>query len=312
MAIDPKPWKYKEGYILGGAFVLIGIVLQMTVGPVNWRFFSWPVNIITVSILFFLSVTIFALRDKVRLFNYLGTLPSSVPVMTIAVILTIIMGLTRQVDPGTPAPDPLGFRYMLTSWPFVLIFSLLVLTVFQAFLVQATRPSLKTLPALAFHLGFVLVLVGGTLGSPDITSVSMALDKEHPQWKGTDEYGDELEMPLAVQLVSFDIEYFRPEGTDSTSMKRMMPRKFLGKVHYWTKEGDAGLADIEVNKPYKIGNHKVYLEDYEMGENGTVDTCSVAVVADSWQWVVYLGAFLLLFAALALVFMPRKKKEISK
>ena len=230
----------------------------------------------------------------------------------LAVILTIIMGLTRQVPAGVPAPDPLGFRYMLTSWPFVLIFLLLALIMIQAILVQLTRPSLKTLPSLAFHLGFVLVLMGGTLGSPDITSVSMALDKEHPQWKGTDEYGGEVEMPLAIQLVSFDIEYFQPEGTDSTSMMRRMPRKFLGKVHYWTKEGQAGLADIEVNKPYKIGSHKVYLEDYEMGENGSVDACSVAVVADPWQWVVYLGAFLLLFAALALILMPRKRKEVSK
>ena len=312
MAKNHKPWKFREGFILGGILIFIGILLQVTVGPVNWRFFSWPVNLITVSLFFFLNVILFAFRDRVKLIHYLGTLPAGVPAIALAVIMAVIMGLTRQVPPGTTAPDPLGFHYMLTSWPFVLTFAFLAIIMLQAILVQVSHPSIKTLPSIAFHLGFLLVLVGGTLGSPDITSVSMALDKEKPQWKGTDELNNEMELPLAIRLVSFDIEYFQPEGTDSTSMMRRMPRKFLGKVHYWTREGDAGIADIEVNKPCKIGNYKVYLEDYDMDDDGSVNTCSVAVVADPWQWVVYLGAFLLLLAALGLIFMPRRRKEVTE
>lgn len=312
MANDTKPRQIKDGFIIGCCLILAGALIQFTAGPVNWRFFTWPVNLITVSFLFLLSVIIFALRDKVRPFYYLGTLHAAVPVMILAVALTIVMGLTRQVAPGEPSPDPLGLHYMLTSWPFVLIYSLLVIILIQAVLVEITHPSLRKIPAFCFHLGFVLVLVAGTLGSPDVTSVSMVLDKEHTQHKGIDEFDNEIDMPIALQLVSFDIEYFEPEEAGASPMMRRMPKKFLGKVHYWTEEDKAGMAEIEVNKPYKLGKYKIYLEDYDMEDDGSVQTCSVGVVADPWQPAVYAGAFLMLFGALLLIFMPRKRKEDSK
>ena len=89
MANDTKPRQIKDGFIIGCCLILAGALIQFTAGPVNWRFFTWPVNLITVSFLFLLSVIIFALRDKVRPFYYLGTLHAAVPVMILAVALTI-------------------------------------------------------------------------------------------------------------------------------------------------------------------------------------------------------------------------------
>ena len=306
MADKAKNLKISDGFVLGLALILAGIVLQLAAGPMNWRFFAFPVNLITVSFIFLLSVIVFALRGRSRFLFFLGTLNSAVPVLILAVALTIIMGLTRQVALGEPTPDPLGLHYMLTSWPFVLIYTLLVVILIQAVLVEITHFSVRKIPALCFHLGLAVVLVAGTLGSPDITSVSMALSKEHPQNKGIDEFGDEIDMPLALQLVSFDIEYFTPEEAGSSPMMRKMPKKFLGKVHYWMGS-EAGMAEIEVNKPHKLGKYKIYLEDYEKEEDGSVQTCSVGVVSDPWQRAVYFGAFLMLFGAVVLIFMPRKR-----
>ena len=35
-----KPWSYKEGLTIGTGLLIIGILLQMTVGAINWDLFA--------------------------------------------------------------------------------------------------------------------------------------------------------------------------------------------------------------------------------------------------------------------------------
>ncbi len=47
----------KEGFLIGGAFIFAGLVLETSVGPVVWDAFRWPVNgIVLFAFLFVLSV----------------------------------------------------------------------------------------------------------------------------------------------------------------------------------------------------------------------------------------------------------------
>ena len=32
-----KPWSYKEGLVIGAGLLVIGLLLQMTVGAINWQ-----------------------------------------------------------------------------------------------------------------------------------------------------------------------------------------------------------------------------------------------------------------------------------
>lgn len=41
-----KPWSYKEGLVIGAGLLVIGILLQMAVGAINWGLFACPVNAI--------------------------------------------------------------------------------------------------------------------------------------------------------------------------------------------------------------------------------------------------------------------------
>ena len=45
-----KPWSYKEGLIIGAGLLVIGALLQITVGGINWNLFAWPVNLIVLSV----------------------------------------------------------------------------------------------------------------------------------------------------------------------------------------------------------------------------------------------------------------------
>ena len=38
-----KPWSYKEGLVIGAGLLVIGLLLQMTVGAIHWDLFACPV-----------------------------------------------------------------------------------------------------------------------------------------------------------------------------------------------------------------------------------------------------------------------------
>lgn len=75
-----KPWHIKEGFLIGGGLILLGLLLQVTVGPVDWSFFAWPFAIIWtwMMIISALAALNHLLRWKVReipfLLNHLGAL----------------------------------------------------------------------------------------------------------------------------------------------------------------------------------------------------------------------------------------------
>ena len=46
-----KPWHLKEGFLLGAGLIVMGLVLQLSIGPINWSIFTWPVNIVALGVL---------------------------------------------------------------------------------------------------------------------------------------------------------------------------------------------------------------------------------------------------------------------
>ena len=47
---------------------------------------------------------------------------AAIPAIATAAILTLLMGLTKQVAEGKAPIDPLGLTKMLNFWPFVLVY----------------------------------------------------------------------------------------------------------------------------------------------------------------------------------------------
>ena len=61
-----KPWSYKEGLIIGAGLLVIGALLQITVGGINWNLFAWPVNLIVLSVYIIVLIAMHLLRKRVR------------------------------------------------------------------------------------------------------------------------------------------------------------------------------------------------------------------------------------------------------
>lgn len=166
-----KPWKMKEGFLIGGGLLVVGLLLQITLGPIDWSLLAWPVNLVLLVLLLAAIGVMFALRRKVYAFEWMMHAEAAVPCLSYATALTILMGLLPQVeDAGIP-----WLSQMLRFWPFVLIWTWMVLVSALTALNHLVRWKIKEIPFLLNHLGFFLTVVSATLGNPDIHLVQFTV-----------------------------------------------------------------------------------------------------------------------------------------
>ena len=117
-----KPWSYKEGLVIGAGLLVIGLLLQMTVGAIHWDLFACPVNVIVLVVYIIALVAMHLLRKRVYLFGWLSHYSAAVSSLLWVVGMTVVMGLIRQAPSGHAPADLLGFSQMISSWPFVLLY----------------------------------------------------------------------------------------------------------------------------------------------------------------------------------------------
>lgn len=143
-----KPWKYREGIAISIGLLVTGALLQISVGPVEWLIFMWPANIIALIALVVILGLFYTFRSKLYLFRFMTQVEAAVPALATASILTIIMGLSRQVPEGRPAMDPIGLSRMLSFWPFVLIYLWNVIIVAEVGIHQLMHFQKRFIPSL--------------------------------------------------------------------------------------------------------------------------------------------------------------------
>ena len=200
----------KEGFAFGAGLILVGLALQFSVGPVHWSDFAFPINAFFLFFYLLALVLVYVLRHRVRLFSFLFTTEAAVPTLIYAAVLTVVMGLTRQVSEHERAIDPIGLTQMLSFWPFVLIYLQLATIVGLIALRQIFHFRLREVPSLLSHVGLFLAIVAATLGSADMERVKLRATMDMPEWRGTHERGF-TSLPLAIQLEKFTIDEYPPK-----------------------------------------------------------------------------------------------------
>jgi ABC-type transport system involved in cytochrome c biogenesis permease subunit len=278
----------KEGFLIGGGLLFAGLMLEMTVGPVMWDAFAWPVN--GVMMAFFLTVVtlIYLFRKNVYVFQFMGTNQAAVPTLAYVVLLTIIMGLTRQTVNGT------WINNMLTFWPFVLIYTYMSIISGQVVLRRlgqlGQHHSLRDIAMLCFHLGLFVALTTATLGNADMQRLKMITAVGEPEWRAMAQGGAIKEMPLAIELKKFIMETY-----DNGS-----PKRFASEVQILTKSGKNIQTTIDVNKPAKVEGWKIYQYGYDTQQGPQSQISILELITDPWLPVVYTGVYMMLVGALLL------------
>ena len=293
-----KPWTFKEGFLIGGGLIFAGLMLEVSVGHVAWEAFAWPVNGIVLAG-FMVMLTVMAyLRKKVYAFQWMTTYQAAIPAMVYAVVLTIIMGLTRQQVNGT------WLNNMLSFWPFVLIYTYIDVILGVIILRRLRRlfrgqGSMKhDIPFMLNHLGLYITLTTATLGNADMQRVKMICGVGEPEWRALTQEGAVKEMPIAIELKKFIMETY-DDGS---------PKRFASEIQILTKTGKNIETTVDVNKPYEVDGWKIYQYGYDTQMGAQSQISILELVSDPWLPLVYTGIYMMLAGAVCMFVVGGRKR----
>ena len=278
-----KPYGMKEGFAMGGALVMAGLLLQLGLGPVDWSAYSWPVNGIVLAVFLSVIAMIYQLRKRVAVLQFLGTYKAAIPVLVYAIVLTIIMGLTRQEENGT------WLSHMLTFWPFVLVYMLMAVVLGLVVLGRLSHLTSwqRDVPFMLNHLGLFLAMTAATLGNADMQRVKMIAVVGGQEWRALTAEQRIVEMPFTVELKKFIMETY-----DNGS-----PKRYASELHIETRSGESVETTVEVNKPAYVEGWKIYQYSYDMQMGAMSRTSILELVSDPWLPLVYAGIYMMLAGA---------------
>lgn len=290
-----KSFTLLDGFMTGGGIIAAGFLLQAVVGPVVWDAFAWPANVIILAVFVVIILGLYLLGKKVDGLHFLGSYKAAVPAMAYAVILTIIMGLTKQTVDGS------WFHNMLAFWPLVLIYTYIaiilgLITIRHLLHFQWKRD----VPFLLNHLGLFIALVTATLGNADMQRVKMITAVDSPEWRVMTSDGAIQELDIAIELKKFIMETYY-DGS---------PKRFASNINIYTKDGQSFASTVDVNKPAKVNGWKIYQYGYDTQMGAMSNTSILELVRDPWLPAVYAGIFMMIAGAVSLFFIGagRRKK----
>ena len=301
-----KSWTFKEGFLIGGGLIFTGLMLQLCVGAVAWEAFAWPANGIVLAGFLAIIALIFLLRKKVYAFQFVGTYQAAIPAMVYAVVLTVVMGLTRQQVGGT------WLNNMLSFWPFVLIYVYITVilgvvtlrrinsltTTHLSPLTTHLSPLTSNLAFLLNHLGLFVALTAATLGNADMQRVKMITAVGQPEWRALTQEGAVKEMPIAIELKKFIMESY-DDGK---------PKRYASEIQILTKTGKNIETTVDVNKPYEVDGWKIYQYGYDTQMGAKSQVSILELVSDPWLPLVYAGIYMMLAGAVLMTLMVLWKR----
>ena len=210
------PWQYKESIAFVGGIVVVGLILQIILGKFNFFLFSFPVNVILGAIVI-LFLLLFSSVRRSAFYQWFSGISLSVTLIGSLLILGIVMGLTPQLTKVSSLDRDvytiLGFRQVTSSWPFVLVYFITLLSLGSLILRRLLAFKWQDYAFYLNHIGLWILLFAAGLGTADIKRYVMHVREGEVEWRVYSENDDVLELPIAIQLNDFDMEEYPPKLT---------------------------------------------------------------------------------------------------
>lgn len=288
-----KPKTMKDGFLIGGGFMLVGLLLQLIAGPMVWEAFAWPINGLMLAGFLTVIIGMHLKRKKSYVFRFFATYQAAIPALIYAVVLTIIMGVTRQDSHGT------WLNNMLTFWPFVLTYVYIALILGVAVMKRLSQlrhhRTIRDFAFLLNHLGLFIAMTTATLGSADMQRLRMITVVGEPEWRALTQENVIRQMPLTIELKQFIMETY-DDGK---------PKRFASEIQILTKSGKNIEATVDVNKPVEVEGWKIYQYGYDTQMGAMSQTSVLELISDPWLPCVYTGIYMMLAGVLLLLVYTR-------
>lgn len=205
------PWGYKESIAVVGGLSFVGLMLQLSIGNFNFTLLEYPVGLLAIVGLIVLT-GLMIWRHKSPFFVWFSGVPMSVSVIGGVLFFALIMGLVPQHGDGHAHEHSLlGFDTVTRSWPFVLLYSLLMLNLCMVTARRLLNFKWRDYAFYLNHLGLLLLLIAAGIGAADLRRYVMHVQEEATEWRVFSDSGDMIELPVAIHLKDFYMEEYIPK-----------------------------------------------------------------------------------------------------
>lgn len=205
-----SPWGYKESIAVVIGFMVVGGLLQYTLGDFDYDLLRFPVNVITVVAMLGVVVAL-SFTHKTSFFKWFSGVPLSVSLIGALLILGVIMGLTPQISSNTHSQLPLGLDAVTRSWTFILVYFLTLLSLSCVVARRLLNFQWKDYAFYLNHLGLLLLLMAAGMGASDMRRYVMYVEEGTTEWRVFNDDKVSLELPLAIKLNDFYMEEYTPK-----------------------------------------------------------------------------------------------------
>lgn len=234
------PWRYKESIAIIGGIILVGFLLQVTVGQFPFSLLHFPVNIIIGGCIIG-CLLLFSTQRKSSFYRWFSGVPFSVTLIGAVLILGVIMGLTPN-------------QQITTSWSFVLVYTLLLLSLGSLIIRRLIAFRFQDYAFYLNHIGLWLLLFSAGLGAADIKRYVMHIREGEVEWRVYSENKDVLELPIAIQLNDFQMEEYPP--------KLVVINRTTGATQPENKPAYLHLDGTAPTNHIRFSKWNIQLEDY--------------------------------------------------
>jgi len=240
------PWKYKESFVIALGMLFIGIAIEYATGGKNIIHLAWPNNLILglVFLLIILLLHIFFKNNPIV--KWLSSIPAAISSISLFAVLALLMGFIPQNNETGDFISKIGFTHITKSIPYLFaqIFFLVALGLVTIKRVLPFKAS--NIGFILNHLGLWITIFAASLGTGDLTRLTMNLYENETVWYAYNEKMEAQELPIALKLLKFDIEEYNP--------KIALIDNETGDI---IDEKDKGLNVIEEGATFEILDYKI-------------------------------------------------------
>ncbi len=233
------PWKYREGFLLALALLLTGFIIEAITPQPGISIPAFPFNMYAgMAFITTIAFLHFFYRDE-HIVRWLSTIPAATSAICLIVLLTILMGVFKQDDPGAGGlPGALGLTHLKNAWPFLMAQLYVLTSLGLVILRRSLSLKRRNTGFILNHAGLWIVIAAASLGTGDLRRLRMDLRVGDPVWYAYDDNSQVHELPFALELINFDIEEYPPQlaivdshtGRLSDPAQRPLPYIEAGKT----------------------------------------------------------------------------------
>jgi len=287
---------YLGSTLLVGGVVLTGFGVEAVGGGGQLVPPQWPVNAMFLT--FFMGWIVLLSRMSGAFAAWLGSVPFALASMLAVGVLGAIGGTVPQGAGAAPAwARPLGLDHVFSGIPFAIALLLFLTNLGIAICRRIRSQGWKAWFFSLNHLGIWITVASALFGAGDMIRARMILFEGRAEAMIVDTRGRAGYLPFGLFLQRFYVEQY-----GEASGRPGAPKRFSADVTVLTRTKSFPNAVIEVNRPLRRDGWTLYLTNYELSPNGQTDQCLIEAVRDPWLPGVYLGIFLMLGGAVAMLF----------